>query len=63
MEKLFIELIYDAIKEAGNSGIPSGHLYAHVMSYMSLDTYQHLIDILKYDLKKVTEENYLLKAV
>ena len=51
--------IDDAIKEAGEDGIPSGHLYAMMMDLMSLDTYDSIIDLLK-KAGKVKEEDYLL---
>ena len=35
----------DAIRELGS--VPSGHLYAHLMKFMSLETYNSLIGILK----------------
>jgi len=54
--------IDDAIKEAGEDGIPSGHLYAAVMGHMNLDTYNGIIDILK-KAGKVKEENFLLKSL
>ena len=54
--------IRGAIQEAGEEGIPSGHLYAMLMDKMSLGSYQGIIDLLK---KKgmITENNHLLKAV
>jgi hypothetical protein len=38
-------ILADAIRDLGE--VPSGHLYAHVMGAMSLETYQGLIGILK----------------
>jgi hypothetical protein len=40
-----IKLIADAVKEAGS--IPSGHLYAAVMSAFTLDEYQKIVGLLK----------------
>ncbi len=34
----------EAIRDLGS--VPSGHLYAHVMGHMSLETYEALIDTL-----------------
>lgn len=39
--------IYDTIAEAGEEGIPSGHLYAMLCGKMSLDVYNNLIGTLK----------------
>jgi len=39
-------IVYDAIKEAGEAGIPSGHLYAALCGVMSLNTYQALIGVM-----------------
>lgn len=41
------KIIADAVKEAGTDGIPSGHLYAIVMSAYSLSEFQQIIDLLK----------------
>lgn len=40
-----IKLIADAVKDAGS--IPSGHLYAVVMSAISLSEYEKIIGLLK----------------
>ena len=40
-----IKAIADAIKELGS--VPSGHLYAQVMSKMDVQSYNRIIDILK----------------
>lgn len=37
--------VADAIRELGR--VPNGHLYANLMSRMSLETYTKIIDILK----------------
>lgn len=58
--KLLIELTHavgDTIRELRS--IPSGHLYAQLMSYMSLEAYQVIIDSLKLA-GVVKEENHLL---
>lgn len=53
---------YNIIKDAGDVGVPSGHLYALLMERgMELDTYQNLIQFLK-DEGLITETNYLLKV-
>ena len=49
--------IADAIRVAGP--IPSGHLYALLMSVMSLEEYTILINALK-QAKLISESNYLL---
>lgn len=54
--------VYEAIKSTGNSGIPSGHLYAMMMEFgCSIDVFEYLISTLKKE-GKITENNYLLKA-
>jgi len=62
---IVIELISDCVKEAGQQGIPSGHLYAALMTYwpsLSIDIYQKLIDIL-VKTNKITNKNHLLVAI
>ena len=54
--------ILDAIRAAGDRGIPSGHVYAAVMGSMSLDTYNLIIGAL-VGAKKITNTNHLLKAI
>lgn len=39
--------IAEAVKEAGEFGIPSGHVYAMLIGTMSLQTYEGIIDKLK----------------
>lgn len=63
---LFITTIHDLIKIAGDQGIPSGHLYALLMSVkpgvFDLETYTALIDhMVKKQL--ITNSGHLLKAV
>lgn len=55
-----IGIVADAIREAGNAGIPSGHLYAMMVHKVPLQTYQYAIGILK-DAGAVTEEFHLLR--
>jgi len=43
---LVLDTVNQAIKKAGQDGIPSSHLYAMLMEYMSLHTYQAMIDVL-----------------
>lgn len=55
-----IGIVADAIREAGDKGIPSGHLYAMMVHKVPLQTYQYAIGILK-DAGAVTEEFHLLR--
>lgn len=55
-----IGIVADAIQEAGNRGIPSGHLYAMMMHKIDIHTYTFAIGILK-DAGAVTEEFHLLR--
>ena len=50
----------EAIKELGS--VPSGHLYAHMMGRMSLETYNKVIGLL-VKTGAVKEENHLLTWV
>jgi len=50
----------EAIKELGS--VPSGHLYAHMMGRMSLETYNKIIALL-VKTGAVKEENHLLTWV
>lgn len=54
--------IFSAIKEAGEAGIPSGHLYAALMGKMTLDQYNQFIEAL-VNTGKITNNGHLLKAV
>ena len=56
------ELLEEAIKESGEKGIPSGHLYNMLMQSVSLEDYQALIEILK-KAGKIKESDYLLTAI
>jgi hypothetical protein len=52
-----VQAIADCIRELGS--VPSGHLYARVMSHVSLEAYNQIIRILK-DAGVVTESAHLL---
>jgi len=55
------DLLFDCIAGRGTRGIPSGEIYAHVMQYMDLATYQTLIDALVAS-GRVTSRRFLLTA-
>ncbi|MCK5346979.1 MAG: hypothetical protein KAR20_26400 [Candidatus Heimdallarchaeota archaeon] len=57
--KEVILIIDDAIKEAGEFGIPNGHLFAMVMGVMSLELYQQIIAGM-VDAGAITNKNNLL---
>jgi len=61
-----VDTIGDTIREATETssihGIPSGHLYAFVMSFMSLSAYSQVIAMLKAR-GEVVEKNHLLTWV
>lgn len=59
---LLIALIHDCIKEAGDQGIPSGHLYAMLLGKVHLHVYQQIVDAL-VSTNKITNKGHLLKAV
>ncbi len=46
--KMACKALAVAIHDCGPNGTPSGHLYAAVMSQLSLSEYQECIDCLKY---------------
>ena len=52
--------VADAIRELGE--VPSGHLYAHLMSKLSLEQYEQVIATLK-QAGLITESNHLLSWV
>lgn len=56
-----IKAILEAIREAGEKGIPSGHLYAVLMGKMSLSTYENIIASLK-ERGLIAESNNRLKT-
>ena len=55
-----VDMVKEAIYEAGDEGIPSGHLYAALMGIMSLETYEGIIVILK-KAEMITDVDFLLK--
>ena len=59
--KPFLDLVQEIIKEAGSQGIPSGHLYAMLMTYMDLQTYQTMIGLM-VKAGGVTLQNHVLHA-
>lgn len=58
---VLVGAIRDAIREAGEEGIPSGHLYAMIMDKVSLESYNSVIDLLKRT-GMISECNHLLKT-
>ena len=52
--------VSDAIRELGS--VPSGHLYARLMEYLSIEVYQRIIDLL-VEAKVVTNKGHLLTWV
>jgi hypothetical protein len=57
-----MNLVHGVIAAAGPEGLPSGHLYAQLMGYMSLSTYQNLIDVM-VKAGGITLKNHVLRAV
>jgi hypothetical protein len=57
-----ISLIHDCIRDAGEQGIPSGHLYSMLIEKISLDTYQGVISVL-LKAGKVRESNFILTSI
>ena len=55
-----LRAVADAIRELGE--VPSGHLYAHLMSKLSLEQYEQVIAVLK-QAGLITESNHLLTWV
>ncbi len=55
-----LKAVADAIRELGE--VPSGHLYAHLMSKLSLEQYEQVIGVLK-QAGLITESNHLLTWV
>ena len=55
-----LRAVADAIRELGE--VPSGHLYAHLMSKLSLEQYEQVIGVLKQS-GLITESNHLLTWV
>ncbi len=56
------DAILEAIEAMGERGVPSGHLYAHLMGKMSLGTYESIISAL-VKAGKVRQANHVLYAV
>jgi hypothetical protein len=58
-----INTIHNCIEDAGEEGIPSGHLYAMLMGFgMTLDSYNAVISYLK-KAGKITDSGHLLKVI
>ena len=55
----FVQIIVDAVNDAGPSGIPSGHMYAAVMPVVTLDTYNYIINALVRH-GKIRHSNHVL---
>ena len=55
-----LNAVADVIRELGE--VPSGHLYAHLMSKLSLEQYEQVIATLK-QAGLITESNHLLTWV
>ena len=55
-----LRAVADAIRELGE--VPSGHLYAHLISKLSLEQYEQVIGVLK-QAGLITESNHLLTWV
>ena len=58
-----ISAIDEAIKEAGDTGIPEGHLYAMLMKHMDLDTFNGVINVLKTAGRISVNNNHLIKTI
>ena len=59
--KPILDTVQEIIKGAGSQGIPSGHLYAMLMTYMDLQTYQTMIGLM-VKAGGVTLQNHVLRA-
>jgi hypothetical protein len=55
-----LRAVADTIRELGD--VPSGHLYAHLMSKLSREQYEQVIGVLK-QAGLITESNHLLTWV
>jgi len=55
-----IVAVASAIKELGS--VPSGHLYARLMGYMSLESYNNIIEYLK-KAQWIEEKNHVITWV
>ena len=54
-----IDIVYETIEEFPN-GVPSGHLYTHLMTILDIDSYNAIISILVKS-GKITCTNHLLR--
>lgn len=54
-----IALVANSIRDAGEQGLPSGHLYAILMGHVTINSYQAIIASLKR-IGYVKESNHLL---
>ena len=59
--KPVLDAIQEIITAAGSQGLPSGHLYAMLMGYMDLQTYQTMIGLM-VKAGGVTLQNHVLRA-
>jgi hypothetical protein len=57
----FYIAVVEAIKDAGKDGIPSGHLYATLSSFLTLEQYETVLHNLKV-MGLVVENNNVLTA-
>lgn len=53
-----IKSMAEAVNASPN-GIPSGHLYAHVMGFMSLEMYERIVGLM-LEAKAIKKEGHLL---
>ena len=54
------DIIYDTVKDL--KGVPSGHLYAHLLGIMSLDIYNKMLSELKQE-GRISESGFFLTAI
>ncbi len=57
--QLIINIVEEAVKEAGPNGVPSGHLYAALQSKLSLGAYQQVLAMM-VKLERVTLSNHVV---
>jgi hypothetical protein len=57
-----LETMLELIAAHGAQGVPSGHLYAEVMSVMSLENYEHAIALL-ISVGCIRREGHVLIAI
>ena len=55
----FVQIIVDAVNDAGPAGIPSGLMYTAVMPVVTLDTYNYIINALVRH-GKIRQSHYVL---